>query len=107
MDLSQGLNGVTLIETAWQQNVFAEINWKSWLNAADIQLTDPNIVRFEEEQNVLQAAIAGQGAALIHANWKTWGDEGAAALLGVKPSTLAYQMKTFGIKKPSIEEINN
>ena len=40
-------------------------------------------------------------AALQHANWKTWGDEGAAALLGVKPSTLAYQMKTFGISKPA------
>jgi len=40
-------------------------------------------------------------AALQHANWKTWGEEGAAALLGVKPSTLAYQMKTLGIKKPN------
>ena len=40
-------------------------------------------------------------AALKHANWKTWGDDGAADLLGIKPSTLAYQMKTFGIKKPS------
>lgn len=40
-------------------------------------------------------------AALQHANWKTWGDEGAAALLGVKPSTLAYQMKTLGIRKPN------
>lgn len=40
-------------------------------------------------------------AALRHANWKTWGDEGAAVLLGVKPSTLAYQMKTFGISKPA------
>ncbi len=39
-------------------------------------------------------------AALEQANWKTWGDEGAAALLGIKPSTLAYQMKTLGIKKP-------
>lgn len=39
-------------------------------------------------------------AALKHAGWKTWGEEGAAALLGVKPSTLAYQMKTLGIKKP-------
>lgn len=39
-------------------------------------------------------------AALQHANWKTWGDEGAAALLGLKPSTLAYQMKTLGIRKP-------
>ncbi|MBL4821076.1 MAG: sigma 54-interacting transcriptional regulator, partial [Gammaproteobacteria bacterium] len=40
-------------------------------------------------------------AALQQAKWKTWGDEGAAALLGVKASTLAYQMKTFGISKPS------
>lgn len=40
-------------------------------------------------------------AALQHAHWKTWGDEGAAALLGVKASTLAYQMKTFGISKPA------
>ena len=39
-------------------------------------------------------------AALKHANWKTWGDEGAAALLGVKPTTLAYQIKTLGIEKP-------
>ncbi len=39
-------------------------------------------------------------AALQHAKWKTWGDEGAAALLGVKPSTLAYQMKGLGISKP-------
>lgn len=40
-------------------------------------------------------------AALQHANWKTWGEHGAAALLGVKPSTLAYQMKTLGIDKPN------
>ncbi|PCI79716.1 MAG: Fis family transcriptional regulator [SAR86 cluster bacterium] len=40
-------------------------------------------------------------AALQHANWRTWGDDGAAVLLGLKPSTLAYQMKTLGIKKPT------
>ena len=40
-------------------------------------------------------------AALQHANWKTWGEHGAAVLLNVKPSTLAYQMKTLGIKKPN------
>jgi len=43
-------------------------------------------------------------AALQHANWKIWGDEGAAALLGIKPSTLAYQMKTFDIRKPIATE---
>ncbi len=45
-------------------------------------------------------------AALKHANWKTWGNEGAAELLGIKPSTLAYQMKTLGIKKPGKTDIN-
>lgn len=38
-------------------------------------------------------------AALVQTGWKTWGPGGAAALLGVKPSTLAYQMKVLGIKK--------
>jgi len=38
-------------------------------------------------------------AALRHAKWKVWGDNGAADLLGMKPSTLAYQMKTLGIEK--------
>ena len=39
-------------------------------------------------------------AALQHAGWKTWGPNGAAELLGMKPSTLTYQMKTLGIVKP-------
>ncbi len=39
-------------------------------------------------------------AALRHANWKVWGPEGASELLGIKPSTLAYQMKMLGIAKP-------
>ncbi|MCH7537840.1 MAG: sigma 54-interacting transcriptional regulator, partial [Proteobacteria bacterium] len=40
-------------------------------------------------------------AALQHANWIIWGPDGAAELLGMKPSTLAYQMKTFGIENAS------
>ncbi len=40
-------------------------------------------------------------AALQHANWIIWGPDGAAELLGMKPSTLTYQMKTFGIEKAS------
>ena len=35
--------------------------------------------------------------ALQHAGGKTWGPDGAAELLGMKPSTLAYQMKKLGI----------
>lgn len=32
-------------------------------------------------------------------NWRVSGDGGAAELLGLKPSTLAYRMRTFGIEK--------
>ncbi len=39
-------------------------------------------------------------AALEHAGWRISGPEGAAKLLGLKPSTLAHRIKTFGIEKP-------
>ena len=38
-------------------------------------------------------------AALEEADWKVWGENGAAELLGIKPSTLTYRMKNFGIDK--------
>jgi transcriptional regulator with GAF, ATPase, and Fis domain len=38
--------------------------------------------------------------ALHQANWRISGDGGAAELLGLKPSTLAYRMQGFGIEKP-------
>jgi transcriptional regulator with GAF, ATPase, and Fis domain len=38
--------------------------------------------------------------ALSQCSWKIAGDSGAARLLGMKPSTLAYQMKTLGIERP-------
>ncbi|MEH6591264.1 MAG: sigma 54-interacting transcriptional regulator [Halioglobus sp.] len=37
--------------------------------------------------------------ALRHAHWKISGENGAAQLLGIKPSTLAYRMKALGIEK--------
>jgi len=38
-------------------------------------------------------------AALRHADWQVWGRDGAAELLGMKPSTLTYQMNRYGIVK--------
>jgi PAS domain S-box-containing protein len=38
-------------------------------------------------------------AALRYTDWRVWGPGGAAALLGIKPSTLTYRMKNFGIRK--------
>jgi transcriptional regulator with GAF, ATPase, and Fis domain len=43
-------------------------------------------------------------AVLNHADWRVSGPGGAADLLGIKPSTLSYRMKVFGItrKKPEL-----
>ncbi|MGI9533525.1 MAG: LysR substrate-binding domain-containing protein [Thermodesulfobacteriota bacterium] len=64
LPLKQGISEMQFIETAWQQDVLKEIKWQTWLNAASIKLDNPKIVRFSEEEHVLQAAIAGQGIAL-------------------------------------------
>ena len=52
-----------------------------------------------EFRELEKANITG---ALRHAEWKVWGPGGAADQLGMKPSTLTYQMKMFGIVKPII-----
>ncbi|MCW4187212.1 MAG: sigma 54-interacting transcriptional regulator [Candidatus Thiodiazotropha lotti] len=53
-------------------------------------LTDAEM-RAREKQNII--------AVLHHADGRVWGPEGAADLLGVKPSTLAYRMKVLGLSK--------
>jgi transcriptional regulator with GAF, ATPase, and Fis domain len=40
---------------------------------------------------------------LQEANWKIKGADGAAELLGVKPTTLLARMKKWGLKKPAVE----
>jgi PAS domain S-box-containing protein len=40
-------------------------------------------------------------AALRETNWRVSGPHGAAELLGVKPTTLADRIRTFGLKKPA------
>jgi transcriptional regulator with GAF, ATPase, and Fis domain len=39
-------------------------------------------------------------AALVDAGWRVYGREGAAARLGIKPTTLMSRMKRFGITRP-------
>jgi PAS domain S-box-containing protein len=46
-----------------------------------------------ERQNILRALTA--------ADWKVAGDSGAAARLGLKPSTLSSRIKALGISRPS------
>jgi len=50
-------------------------------------------MREREKQNLLQA--------LEHCSWRVSGPNGAAQRLGVKPSTLAYRMRSFGLARRS------
>ncbi|MGI9330433.1 MAG: sigma-54 interaction domain-containing protein [Gammaproteobacteria bacterium] len=54
---------------------------------------------FLTEAEMLQREKANLIAALKATHWQIWGDDGAAAQLGIKPSTLTYRIKKFGISK--------
>ena len=75
-------------------NVSAEIGITTGQTAVELSAF-MTIAEFKELE---KANIA---AALRHADWKIWGPQGAAELLGMKPSTLTYQMKAFDIVKHS------
>ncbi len=57
-----------------------------------------NDILTEVEMRELQRS--NMVAALERANWRVSGAGGAAELLGVKPTTLADRIRTFGIAKP-------
>jgi len=61
--------------------------------SADAEFLTEDEFREAEKRNLV--------AALRAANWRVWGPDGAAALLGIKPSTLTYRMNAFDIRKPS------
>jgi len=54
-------------------------------------LTEAEIERLERDNLLL---------VLEAANWKIKGSDGAAELLGVKPTTLVSRMEKWGLKKP-------
>ena len=56
-------------------------------------------LKFTTDAEIREVEKANMIVALKHANWQVWGEGGAAELLGVKPSTLTYRMKVFGIGK--------
>jgi PAS domain S-box-containing protein len=69
---------------------------ESQSSAKDLPTGQADFVTTEEFKELEKANMI---AALRAADWKVWGPEGAAELLGMKPSTLAYQMATLGIEK--------
>jgi PAS domain S-box-containing protein len=66
------------------------------VTSAAAQTEDPEFLTETEIRDLEKANLV---AALEHASWKVWGENGAAELLGIKPSTLSYRMKNFGIVK--------
>jgi transcriptional regulator with GAF, ATPase, and Fis domain len=66
--------------------------------SADGSRAEPKFMTAEEFRQQERENIV---AALEHSNWKVSGPGGAAELLGIKPSTLNYQIKVMGIKKPA------
>ncbi len=61
------------------------------------QATDGAVVPEEEKKRRERENIL---AALHRTGWRVYGDNGAATLLGVHPSTLASRVKKLGLKKP-------
>ena len=61
------------------------------LPAEDNILTEKQM-RELQKQNLI--------AALKQTNWRVSGQDGAAEILGIKPTTLADRIRSFGIRKP-------
>ena len=68
-------------------------------NAAPADSAASGKAGFVTDAEIRELEKANMIAALRHAGWRIWGTDGAAELLGVKPSTLTYRMKVLGIKK--------
>ena len=60
--------------------------------AADSVLSEDEMREFQK-RNII--------AALKRSNWRVSGAGGAAEILGVKPTTLADRIRTYGIQKPN------
>ncbi|RPI59692.1 MAG: AAA family ATPase [Lysobacterales bacterium] len=66
-------------------------------DSADTLLTERKMRELERKNTLL---------ALEMAHWRVSGPNGAAKLLGVKPTTLTDRMKKFGLRKPSHPELS-
>jgi transcriptional regulator with GAF, ATPase, and Fis domain len=66
-----------------------------------VALAQPDGTDFVTDAEMREREKANLIAALRHTDWHVWGPDGAAELLGIKPSTLSYRMKALGINKPA------
>jgi LysR family transcriptional regulator, glycine cleavage system transcriptional activator len=56
----------TLIHFDWEQPLPVDLNWAAWARAAQLPKLDTEAgIRFSDESHAIQAAVAGQGVALL------------------------------------------
>lgn len=55
----------TLIETTWQNPNLQPISWKQYLQCKNTKKSESKIRYYDQEHHVIQAALAGQGVALV------------------------------------------
>ncbi|MFO0731183.1 MAG: helix-turn-helix domain-containing protein [Nitrospiraceae bacterium] len=72
-----------------------ELDLGDWIPKGSEQPHPDQFATLEERE---RAHILG---VLTHTNWRVSGDKGAAAILGLKPTTLEARMKKLGITRPA------
>lgn len=60
----QKLEEATFIETQWKNKSLPQVSWSMWLEAFRPDISASNIIRFDQENHAIQAALAGQGLVL-------------------------------------------
>ena len=65
---------------------------KKSVNPGQTEIMTEDEMREVERENIRKA--------LEKANWKVYGDDGAAAMLHIKPTTLVSRMQKMGLEKP-------
>lgn len=88
--LSAGSNRLNLESALPTPDGTDQVKTDAVLGSGDV-LTDKELRQIERNNLVL---------AMERSHWKISGEDGAAELLGLKPSTLAYRLSQFGIKRP-------
>ena len=74
---------------------------KAKIKAKVSTLSSNNLFNVQQQKSLEKKNLEN---ALQHAKGKIYGEDGAAALLGLKPTTLASQLKKYGINKAVFSE---
>ncbi|NOY86434.1 MAG: GAF domain-containing protein [Deltaproteobacteria bacterium] len=63
--------------------------------------SDKRQIEVVPEEEIVRRQRENTIAALVRTSWKVYGEDGAAKLLGIKPTTLISRIKKMGLEKPT------